>query len=101
MIDDVDRRFRMIALDTLNPGGYEGGSIGQKQLDWLIARLTEVHSRYLDANGDWVSTHNRDRLVILFSHHGLRSLDNPVATPSPDLQDDVDTSDLPRKVADE
>ncbi|MGZ4143451.1 MAG: TIGR03767 family metallophosphoesterase [Actinomycetota bacterium] len=101
MIDDVDRRFRMIALDTLNPGGYEGGSIGQKQLDWLIARLTEVHSRYLDANGNWVSTHNRDRLVILFSHHGLRSLDNPLATPSPDVQDDVDTSDLPRKVADE
>jgi len=37
-----------------------------------------VNSLYYDANGNAV--HNptaKNRLVILFSHHGLRSLDNP------------------------
>jgi metallophosphoesterase (TIGR03767 family) len=100
VLDDVDPRFRLIALDTLNPGGHDGGSIGQKQFDWLVARLTEVSSRHLDENGNWVNTGNRDRLVILFSHHGLRSLDEPLVIPSTSLEE-LDTSDLPRKVADE
>ena len=100
VIDDADPRFRMIALDTLSPGGYSEGSIGQKQLDWLTARLIEASSRYLDAKGNWVTTHNTDRMVILFSHHGLRSLDSPAVWPSPDV-DDFDTSDLPRHMTDD
>jgi metallophosphoesterase (TIGR03767 family) len=101
VIDNADPRFRMIALDTLNPGGTDPGSVGDKQLAWLEARLTEVSSRHLDTNGNWVTTHNADRLVILFSHHGLRSLTAQVVTPSPDVEDDIDTSDLPRHVADD
>jgi metallophosphoesterase (TIGR03767 family) len=100
-IDNVDAYFRMIALDTLNPGGVDAGSIGQKQLDWLNARLIEASSRYLDADGHWVTTSNKDRLVILFSHHGLRSLDSRELEPSPDVQGDIDTSDLPRHTADD
>jgi metallophosphoesterase (TIGR03767 family) len=100
VIDDADPRFRLIALDTLNPGGYEGGSIGQNQFDWLVAKLSEVSSRHLDDNGNWVTTGNRDKLVILFSHHGLRSLDNPLTIPSTSAEE-FDTSDLPRKMADE
>jgi len=101
VIDNADPRFRMIALDTLNPGGVDAGSIGDRQLAWLEARLTEVSSQHLDANGSWVTTHNADKLVILFSHHGLRSLDAQAIGPSPDVQDDIDTSDLPRHVADD
>jgi metallophosphoesterase (TIGR03767 family) len=100
VIDDVDPRFRLIALDTINPGGTADGSIGQNQFDWLVARLTEVSSRYLDANGSWVTTNNHNRLVILFSHHGLRSLDAQAVIPSTDPEE-FDTSDLPRKLADE
>jgi hypothetical protein len=48
--------FRFISLDTVNPGGYSDGSIGQKQFDWLTARLIEVHSRYYDASGNEVTT---------------------------------------------
>src|SRR5205823_7196540 len=75
--DDVPG-YRFISLDTVNPGGYDEGSIGQQQLTWLQARLQEVNSLYYDSNGNAV--HNptaKNRLVILFSHHGLRSLDNP------------------------
>jgi metallophosphoesterase (TIGR03767 family) len=59
--------FRFIVLDTVNPGGYAEGSIGQAQFDWLAARLAEAADRY----------------VILFSHHGLHSLSNPNTAPDP------------------
>ena len=90
--------FRLIGLDTVNPGGFSEGSIGASQLAWLEQRLTEVSSTYFDASGSEVRTDNEDRLVILFSHHGLRSLENPLAAPDP-LE--PSSNDLPRVLADE
>jgi metallophosphoesterase (TIGR03767 family) len=95
--DDVPRA-RLISLDTVNPGGYSDGSIGVAQFAWLEQRLIEVHSAYYDSNGNPVMTGNVDRLVVLFSHHGLRSLVNPVMTPNPD---DPGSNDLPRVLADQ
>ena len=74
--------FRLIVLDTVNPGGYADGSIGKKQFTWLKARLAEVP----------------DKLVMVFSHHGLRSLNNPVIAPDPF---DLASNDLPRIMADQ
>ena len=54
--------FRFIVLDTVNPGGKEDGSIGARQFAWLEQQITAAANRY----------------VILFSHHGLHSLENPV-----------------------
>lgn len=90
--------LRFIGLDTVNPGGYADGSIGASQFAWLEQRLVEVHSAYFDSSGGVVTTGNRDRLVILFSHHGLRSLVNPIMDPNPD---DPGSNDLPRVLADE
>ena len=70
---------RWIVLDTVNPGGYADGSIGQRQLDWLKQQLAEAQQQR--------------RLVILFSHHGPRSLENPVQAPDPL---DPAATDLPR-----
>lgn len=70
---------RWIVLDTVNPGGVSDGSIGQRQLDWLKQRLDEAQSQR--------------KLVMLFSHHGPRSLENPVQSPDPL---DPDGNDLPR-----
>jgi metallophosphoesterase (TIGR03767 family) len=53
---------RWIVLDTTNPGGQANGSIGTLQLAWLEEELTRAD--------------REQRLVLLFSHHGLRSLDN-------------------------
>lgn len=89
--------FRLIGLDTVNPGGYSDGSIGEAQLAWLEQKLMEVSSRYFDASGTEVSTGNEDRLVVLFSHHGLRSLDNPL-TMAPDPLEPA-SNDLPRVLA--
>ncbi|HVF53578.1 MAG TPA: TIGR03767 family metallophosphoesterase [Actinomycetota bacterium] len=90
--------FRMIGLDTVNPGGYSDGSIGQTQFDWLQTKLTEVSSRYFDGEGEAQNNNVADRYVIIFSHHGLRSLDNPVFAPDPF---DPTTNDSPRILSEE
>ena len=81
--DDRYPLIRMITLDTTNPGGESRGSIGAAQLAWLEQRLIEVHSRYYDGAGHVVETGNRDRLVVLFSHHGIATMDNPFVNPDP------------------
>ncbi|HEX2031709.1 MAG TPA: TIGR03767 family metallophosphoesterase [Actinomycetota bacterium] len=83
--DDRYPLFRMITLDTTNPGGESRGSIGAAQLAWLEQRLIEVHSKYYDAAGNVVDTGDpsRDRLVVLFSHHGIATMDNPFVNPDP------------------
>jgi metallophosphoesterase (TIGR03767 family) len=96
----VNDRFgliRQIVLDTTNPGGYSEGSIGQQQLLWLEQRLIEAHSRFFEDDGTPVNTGNRDRLVILLSHHGLESLVNPSQAPDPWTPEH---NDLPRHTAD-
>jgi metallophosphoesterase (TIGR03767 family) len=90
--------FRFVVLDTVNPGGYSNGSIGTKQMAWLERQLVHASSAYYDADGNLVRTPHRDRLVVLFSHHGIRSLDNPLEDPNPD---DPDSNDLPRVMGDE
>jgi metallophosphoesterase (TIGR03767 family) len=78
---DVTPAVLGIGLDTVNHGGYSEGSVGSEQLAWLEARLVEAHSRYFDAAGAEVRTGHTDRLVVLFSHHNLFTLDNPVPDP--------------------
>ncbi|MGH2738904.1 MAG: TIGR03767 family metallophosphoesterase [Actinomycetota bacterium] len=90
--------LRMIVLDTTNPGGFAEGSIGAAQLAWLEEQLTEVHSRFYDADGTLQETRNQDQLVVLFSHHGLGTLNNPVITPDPFTPEQ---NDLPRIMAPE
>ena len=53
---------RWIVLDTTNPGGQANGSMGTQQLAWLEEELTRAD--------------RERRMVLLFSHHGLRSLNN-------------------------
>jgi metallophosphoesterase (TIGR03767 family) len=75
---------RWIVLDTVNPGGVADGSIGVTQLEWLEHQLAQAQEAR--------------KLVMLFSHHGLRSLTNPVDTPDPFHPQH---SDSPRRRADD
>ncbi len=75
---DVDAErgsgVRLIALDTTCLTGSADGCVDPGQYGWLERALAEVHSAYTGADGSPVRTGNPDRLVILFSHHGLDTL---------------------------
>jgi hypothetical protein len=58
-----------------------------------------VSSSYYDASGQAVSTSNKNRYVVLFSHHGLGSLDNHEGAELDPLQPEI--NDVPRHRSDE
>ncbi|MGA9101392.1 TIGR03767 family metallophosphoesterase [Aeromicrobium sp.] len=51
-----------IVLDTVNPNGYAEGSIDQQQFNWLKQRLAT----------------STDKFVIIFSHHTIATMTNPL-----------------------
>jgi metallophosphoesterase (TIGR03767 family) len=59
---DPAPRVRGIVLDTVNPNGYAEGSIDTAQLAWLKAQLAR----------------SRDKVVLVFSHHTLDTMSNPI-----------------------
>ena len=67
---------RLIALDTTCLAGGADGCLDLDQARWLESSLAEVHSAYRGADGERVSTGNDDKLVVLFSHHGIDTLTN-------------------------
>jgi metallophosphoesterase (TIGR03767 family) len=69
---------RLIGLDTNCLTGGASGCLDHDQARWLEARLAEVHSGYQDAAGNHVHAPGDDRLVVIFSHHGVDSLVHPL-----------------------
>jgi metallophosphoesterase (TIGR03767 family) len=69
---------RGLVLDTVNPNGYSEGSLDKKQFAWLEAQLRAGSSRYYAADGTVVRSSVKDRLFVLFSHHPIGSLENPL-----------------------
>ncbi|MFN8050044.1 MAG: TIGR03767 family metallophosphoesterase [Acidimicrobiales bacterium] len=54
-----------LSLDT---GGYNAGSIGESQLQWLEHELQSVHSLYFSPDGREICRACDDHLVVIFSH---------------------------------
>ncbi len=71
-----------IVMDTTNPGGLDDGSIDIDQVNWLEQQIQSVSSKYYDSNGNLITTSNQDKLVVLFSHHGLETMTNDLPDPS-------------------
>lgn len=69
-----------ITLDTVNPNGYNDGSMDRPQVDWLERQLTARHTRHLDADGNVVRGRGPDRVIVLFSHHTIGTMTNPFVT---------------------
>lgn len=69
---------RGLVLDTVNPNGYSEGSLDKKQITWLESQLKAGSSRYLAPDGTVVRHAVKDRLFVLFSHHPIGSLENPL-----------------------
>lgn len=65
-----------IMLDTTNPFGGADGSLDVAQAEWLQEQLISVHSSYFGPLGNVITTSNPNKLVVLFSHHNLDTMDN-------------------------
>ena len=72
-------KTRVIVLDTSHLKGAASGVLEKQQAKWLEERLIEVHSSYLGRDGSMKKTDNKDRYVILCSHHPLEAMDNSFA----------------------
>jgi metallophosphoesterase (TIGR03767 family) len=74
--------IRGIVLDTVNSNGYNDGSVDATQFQWLNRQLIALHTHHLDKNGNVVRGGARqNRLIVLFSHHAIHSLSNPIVGP--------------------
>ncbi len=62
-------RVQVIGLDTNNHTHGEEGRIGPRQRAWLEAELARHHTRYRNADDDWVTGGGDDRLIVVMSHH--------------------------------
>ena len=67
-----------ISLDT---GGYNSGSIGQAQIDWLEQELAAAHASAFDAAGAPTTPGGTDQLVLLFSHFTIGTMTGSLADP--------------------
>jgi metallophosphoesterase (TIGR03767 family) len=67
---------RLICLDTTCRAGGSDGCLDDDQLHWLERQLQGAHSSYLAADGTTVTTAESDRLVVVFSHHGIDTMTN-------------------------
>jgi metallophosphoesterase (TIGR03767 family) len=67
---------RLICLDTTCRAGAADGCLDSDQFGWLRGQLETSQSRYLAPDGSIVTTGEQDRLVVLFSHHGIDRLTN-------------------------
>lgn len=61
---------RCIVLDSVNPNGYDTGSLDQQQMTWLTNLLAASTGKY----------------VLVFSHHTSGTMDNPFIATGLDLQ---------------
>jgi hypothetical protein len=76
---DAHRRCRIArGRTTVNPNGYSEGSIDQKQLAWLTAELKTNSSRYLDSSGNWAAGGGADKVIAIFSHHTVETMNNTI-----------------------
>jgi metallophosphoesterase (TIGR03767 family) len=70
-----------IVLDTVNPNGEADGSLDEQQFAWLESQLVTSSQRYLAADGSVVTNRTgRDRLIVLFSHHTIATMTNPIVS---------------------
>ena len=68
---DKGTNIRGIVLDTVNPNGYADGSIDKPQFDWLKQQLALPSTA--------------TKYVIIFSHHTIATMNNPLVVTGLDL----------------
>lgn len=71
------RGIRFISLDTVAEGGGANGNLDNPQYQWLRQELDRNSSLQYDARGRLVRDRDPDRLIVVYHHHTLQTMDNP------------------------
>jgi metallophosphoesterase (TIGR03767 family) len=67
---------RCIVLDTVNPNGDADGSLDPSQFSWLTSVLDANSETRLRSDGTDEGARGHDRLIMIFSHHTIATMDN-------------------------
>jgi metallophosphoesterase (TIGR03767 family) len=70
-----------IVMDTTNSNGSDDGSLDPTQFAWLNKQLIANSRRYLADSGQFIAGGNRDRLLVIFSHHTMGTMGNLTTGP--------------------
>ena len=73
------RGMRFIALDTVAEGGGAAGNIDDPQYRWLEDQLDRNSSVEYRPNGKLRHDSDPNRLMVVFGHHTLETMDNTAA----------------------
>jgi len=86
---EISDQITGIMLDTCNPSGNledaslaPNGAIGSIQISWFEQELRKRHSNYFNDQGQIVRTKNKDKLIMIFSHHTSQTLNNNFTSPT-------------------
>ena len=71
------RGFRFVALDTVAEGGNPRGNLDNAQYKWLERELDRNSRVELTPDGRVIRDGGANRLIIVYGHHTLGTLDNP------------------------
>ena len=70
-----------ISLDTISYTAGPNGHIPDPQFQWLVEELKRYSRSYLEGGEVVKNDKGNDKLIVLFSHHSSKSLDNPGGDP--------------------
>jgi metallophosphoesterase (TIGR03767 family) len=65
-----------ITIDTVNYRAGDGGRVNGAEFEWLEAQLKSFSSSYLNSGGTKVTNRAEDKLIVVFAHHTIDSIDN-------------------------
>ena len=73
------RGVRMVSIDTVAEGGLSIGNVDDPQYEWLERELDRNSSAEIARNGEVRFDRDPNRLIVVYGHHTLGSMSNPLA----------------------
>ena len=70
---------RMVSIDTVAEGGLSIGNVDDPQYEWLARELDRNSSTEVDSRGRVSVDRDPDRLIVVYGHHTLGSMNNTLA----------------------
>jgi len=77
----LGKKITGISLDTISYTAGPNGHIPDPQFEWLVEELKKNSKSYLEGGEPVKNPEGDDNLIVLFSHHSSKTLNNPGGDP--------------------